>query len=104
MLKIRKGDSVLIQLGKDRGKTGSVERVLTKNKKVVIKGLNMYKRHIRKMQGIEGGIIELAKPMDLSNIALVCPNCKKPTRVAFKVESESKVRVCKKCGKEIGGK
>lgn len=101
MNKIKKGDNVKILLGKDSGKTGTVDRVLTKVGKVVVGGANVYKRAVKRMNNQEGGIIELVKPMDISNIALVCPACKKPTRVGFKIEGNDKVRVCRKCGKEI---
>lgn len=100
-MKIKKGDNVQIMLGKDNGKTGSVEQVFSKSGKVLVQGINQYKRHVRSMQGIEGGVVTLSKPVDVSNVALVCPNCKKPTRVGFKIEGGDKNRVCKKCGKEI---
>lgn len=100
-MKIKKGDSVQILLGKDRGKSGKVLRVAFKEGKVWVEGLNMYKRHIRKVGQTEGGIIGIAKPLGLSNVALVCSHCKKPTRVGYKVEGNVKVRVCKKCKEEI---
>jgi large subunit ribosomal protein L24 len=102
MNKLKKGDTVQILLGKDRGKSGQIERVLTKKEQIVVGGLNVYKRHVKGRMGIEGGIIDLVKPMNLSNVALICPNCKKMTRVGFKVTDSGKMRVCKKCGKEIG--
>jgi large subunit ribosomal protein L24 len=102
MLKIHKGDNVQITNGKDRGKSGEVERILTKEHKLIVTGRNVYKRHVKSRQGIEGGIIDIVKPVDVSDVALICPNCKKPTRVGFKIEADSKIRVCRKCGKEIG--
>ena len=101
MYKIRKGDEVKVMLGKDNGRTGIVERILAKNGKVLVAGINQYKRHVRKVQDTEGGVITITKPVNLSNVELVCPSCKKATRVGFKVEGEGKVRMCKKCGKEI---
>lgn len=101
MQKIHKGDNVQVTVGKDKGRTGSVERVLAKEGKVFVGGVNMFKRHVRKMGDHEGGIIDLIKPLDISKISLVCPNCKKMTRVGFKITDNGKVRVCKKCGKEI---
>lgn len=100
-MRIKKGDKVKILLGKDSGKTGEVKLVLGKEKRVFVEGVNMFKRHVRKMEGIEGGIIDLPKSLDLSNVMLVCPNCNKPTRVGLKITGKEKVRVCKKCGKEI---
>lgn len=99
--KIKKGDKVQILLGKDRGKTGSVEHVNLKVGKAFLPGLNVYKRHVRKYREIKGGIIDLSKSVNLSNLGLICPNCNKVTRVGFKYEGDLKVRVCKKCKKEI---
>ncbi len=103
-MKIKKGDKVKILLGKDSGKEGTVEYVIVKSKKVFVSGANLYKRHVRKMQGVEGGIIDLPKPMDVSNVSLVCPNCKKVAKIGFKMEKGLKARICRKCKKEIGGK
>ncbi|MFH1535853.1 MAG: 50S ribosomal protein L24 [Patescibacteria group bacterium] len=91
-MKIKKGDKVKILLGKDRGKEGKVEYVMAKRNRVFVGGVNMYKRHVRKHGQVEGGIIDIPKSLDMSNVALVCLNCKKTTR---------NVRICKKCGKEI---
>jgi large subunit ribosomal protein L24 len=101
MQKIKKGDQVKIMLGKDNGKTGTVERVLAKEGRVAVGGVNVYKRHVRGREGIKGGVIDLSKPVDISNVMLVCPECKKPTRVGFKITDNGKMRVCRKCGKEI---
>lgn len=100
-MKIKKGDNVQIILGKDRGKKGIVELVNGKDKKVFVGGANLYKRHVRKQGTIEGGIIDLPKPLDISNISLVCPNCKKLTRVGYSLVDKKKIRICKKCKKEI---
>lgn len=100
-MKIKKGDMVKILLGKDQGKTGKVSRVLNKKNKVLVEGVNVYKRHVRKMGKAEGGIIEINKPLDISNVALFCPACKKETRIGFKMEGTEKLRVCKKCKEEI---
>lgn len=100
MLKIKKGDNVQVLLGKDRDKTGLVEKVLTKEGKLLITGINSFKRHVKKQGEIEGGIVTLIKPVQASNVALVCPKCKKPTRVGFSIAGKDKKRICKKC-KEI---
>lgn len=99
-LKIKRGDQVQLLLGKDRGRSGKVLRVDPKAGRVLIEGLNTFKRHVKKMQGVEGGIIDIAKPVNISNVALVCPKCKKLTRVGFKIDGTSKLRICKKC-KEV---
>ena len=100
-MKIKKGDKVKILLGKDRGKEGTVEYVIPKEKKVFVSGANLYKRHVRKQGNIEGGIINIPKPMNVSNVALICPNCKKITRVGYKIVGKEKLRICKKCKKEV---
>lgn len=101
MKKIHKGDTVQILLGKDRGKTGAIEKVLPKKDRVVVAGINLYKRHIKKQGGVDGGIIDIVKPVNISNVALVCPKCKKATRVGFLIKDGVKKRVCKKCQGEI---
>jgi large subunit ribosomal protein L24 len=101
MLKIHKNDEVKILIGKDAGKSGKVVRILPNERKVWVEGINMYKRHVKKTQGMEGGVIDISKPVDISNVALVCPKCKKETRVGFKVDGSSKLRVCRKCQEVI---
>lgn len=100
-MKIKKGDTVKVLLGKDRGKEGQVEKVFAKEGKVIMLGINVYKRHVKKQGEIKGGILDIAKPLYISNVALICPNCKKVTRVGFKQQGDSKIRICKKCGKGI---
>jgi len=101
MQRIKKGDTVKVLLGKDNGKTGAVERTLPKEGRIFVSGVNMFKRHIKKTGQNEGGVIDVMKSMNLSNVILVCPNCKKGARVGFKIEGKVKSRICKKCGKEI---
>ena len=100
-LKIRKGDKVKILLGKDRGKEGTVELIRASDKRVFVGGVNLYKRHVKKMGDVEGGIIDIPKSLHVSNVGLICPNCKKLTRVAYKIDKTGKMRICKKCKKEI---
>lgn len=99
--KIKKGDNVQVLLGKDRGKKGKVEKVLNKKGKVFVAGVNLYKRHVKKHGQTEGGVIELLKPLNVSNVAVICPSCTKATRIGFKFEGDEKIRVCKKCGKVV---
>lgn len=103
-MKIKKNDEVKILTGKDRGKTGKVLHAFTKTGKVMVEGINMYKRHIRKNGQMEGGVIDLAKPLNISNVALVCPGCKKVSRVGFKIEGKEKMRVCLKCKEVLDAK
>ena len=97
-MKLKKGDTVIISAGKDRGKQGQVERVFVKEGTILVPGLNMYKKH-KKSQGENkpGEILNLSRPYTISKVALVCPKCKQPTRVGFKWENDKKVRVCRKC-------
>lgn len=100
-MKLKKGDKVKVLLGKDRGKEGTVEFVRGKEERVFVSGVNMYKRHVKKVQNMEGGILDIPKSLDVSNVALICPNCKKVTRIGYKTVGSEKLRVCRKCQKEI---
>src|ERR687892_1987971 len=104
-MNVRRGDTVLVLAGKDRGKRGTVERV-EKTKRgfgVVIPGINMAKRHQRARSRTQtAGIIDLPVPLHVSNVQVVCPRCNKPTRVAVQIRDDgSKVRACKNCGEQI---
>lgn len=102
MLKIKKGDNVEIIAGKDRGKRGEVIAVFPSNGTVTVKKLNMVTRHKKARQvGQKGERITVEAPIDMSNVAVVCPHTDKPTRVGFVVKEGVKVRVSKKSGKEI---
>jgi large subunit ribosomal protein L24 len=102
-LKIRKGDRVRVLTGKDRGKEGEVMRALPRKGKVIVDGVNVAKKSQRPTQTTkQGGIIDKDMPLPVSNVALVCPSCGKPTRVGYRFDgSGAKVRTCKKCGGEI---
>jgi large subunit ribosomal protein L24 len=102
-LKIRKGDRVRVLSGKDRGKEGEVTRALPREGKVIVEGVNIARKSQRPTRTTQqGGIIDKDMPIQVSNVALVCPACGKPTRVGYKIDaSGSKARVCKKCGGEI---
>lgn len=98
-MKIRKNDTVIALAGKDKGKTGKVLRVLPKSNKAIVEGINFIKKHMRKTrQDQEGGVIQKENPMRISNIALVCKSCNRPTRLSLtRLSDGSKSRVCKKC-------
>jgi large subunit ribosomal protein L24 len=101
-MKIKKGDNVLIIKGKDRGKSGKVIKALPRENKVVIEGLNLVKKHIKpRKQGEKGKIIEIPRPIYVSNVKLICPNCNKATKIGYKIEGEEKFRICKKCQSKI---
>ena len=101
-MKLKKGDTVKVVKGKDGGKSGKVEKIFSKEGKVLIEGVNQYKRHVKaKMPGQKSEIITLTKPLSVANVLLVCPHCKKPARVGYKMLKEDKVRICKKCVGEV---
>jgi large subunit ribosomal protein L24 len=104
-MNVRRGDTVVVLAGKDRGKRGTVDRV-HKTKRgfgVVVPGINMAKRHQRaRSRTQQAGIIDLPVPIHVSNVQVVCPRCNKPTRVAHAVlEGGGRMRVCKQCGEQI---
>lgn len=97
-MKFHKGDEVIITSGKDKGKKGKIEKILTKRAQVVLPGLNVYKRHLKKRdEKNPGGIVEFSRPLPYGNIALLCPKCGKATRIGFKISQDKKIRVCRKC-------
>ncbi len=101
MDKIRKGDTVEVLAGNDRGKRGQVHSVQPKDGTGIVSGIHLIKKHQRRTGDVrtQAGIIEREGPIQLSNVALVCKNCGKPTRVGFKeFEDGTKTRICTKCG------
>ncbi|SHE35332.1 LSU ribosomal protein L24P [Ferrithrix thermotolerans DSM 19514] len=101
-MKIKKGDKVRIIAGKDRGQEGEVVRVLPKESRVVVAGVNVAKRHTKPTSATtQGGIIDKAMPMHVSNVAMLCSKCG-PTRVGYSMDADGKKsRVCAKCGAEL---
>ena len=101
-MNIKKGDTVQVLSGKDKGKTGEVLQVIPKNEKVIVKGVNIRKKHVKpRKKGEEGGIISVECAIHSSKVNVVCPKCNKATRVGYTVEKDEKIRVCKKCGAKI---
>lgn len=106
-MKLRVGDEILVAVGKDKGRQGKVEKVFPKENLVLIPNVNVYKRHQKGMPGTgrQGGIIEFSRPLPVGNVRLVCPNCGKKTRIGFQILKDGeKVRICKKCGRQIDKK
>lgn len=103
MKSIKKGDTVKVISGKDRGKTGKVLRVFPADNKIIVENINIKKKRQRpKKQGEKGQTVQVASPFDISNVMLVCPSCKKPTRKAVLLRQDgSRVRSCKKCKAEL---
>ena len=101
-MKIKTGDQVSIVIGKDSGKKGTVQKVFSKEAKVLVEGINQYKRHLKsRTPGQKSEIITLTKPLSVANVQLICPKCNKLTRVGYKILKDEKVRVCKKCSAEL---
>ncbi len=101
-MKIKKKDNVKMIVGKDSGKSGLVEAVFHDQNKIVIKGIHILKKHIKPSQkNPQGGIIDINKKIDVSDVMLICPNCGKPTRIGQKVENDKKIRICKKCKQSV---
>ncbi len=101
-MKLRKGDTVKVLSGNDKGKTGEILEVIPKTEKIIVKGINIRKKSVKpRRQGEQGGIIPSEASIHSSKVALVCPKCGKATRVGYTVEKDEKVRVCKKCGAKI---
>lgn len=97
-LKIHKGDTVVMLGGKDRGKKGKILSVSPRDRKIVVEGLNLIKKHTRaRQQGQKGQIISKERFVSSSSVALVCPSCGKPTRVGFHLAGKEKTRICRKC-------
>lgn len=103
MQKIRKGDNVVVLTGKDKGRSGAVLKVIPKEGRALVAGINVVKRHQKQSQTTEAGIITKEAPIQLSNLAVADPKDGKPTRVGFKVVDDKKVRVAKRSGEVIDG-
>jgi large subunit ribosomal protein L24 len=104
-LHIHRNDTVKVLSGTDRGKTGRVLRVFPDKGTILVEHVRVVKKTVSSKQGqrTKGGIAEQESPIDVSNVMLVCPNCG-PVRVGYKVEGDSKVRICKKCGQTLATK
>jgi large subunit ribosomal protein L24 len=100
-MKLKKGDRVQVIAGKDLGKQGEVTRVLRERDKVIVDGVNVAKRHQRATKAtMQGGIIDKDMPIHVSNVAIVCSSCG-PTRIGYRFDGPDKVRVCRKCEKDL---
>ena len=101
-MSIKKGDTVVVLSGKDKGKQGVVLEAMPESRKVIVEKINVATRHQKpRTQGEQGGIVKKEAPIYACKVMRVCPKCNKPTRPASKVVDGKRVRVCKKCGAEI---
>ena len=100
--KIHKDDTVQVLAGKDKGKQGKVVRVVSKKDAVIVSGVNMVKKAMkRRSQQDAGGIAEVEAPIHISNVGIVCPKCKRPVKIGYKLDGDKKIRVCRKCGEAL---
>ena len=101
-MKLKVNDTVQIVIGKDKGKKGKITKVFPKKDKVIVEGMNQYKRHIKKQNDKNpGGVVEIERPLDIAKVQLICSSCKKLTRIGYKVTKTNKTRVCKKCQAQL---
>lgn len=98
-MKIKKGDNIIVIAGKDKGKTGKVERIISKTNRVLVAGVNVVKRHQRTRGKTKGQIVDKAMPIHISNVMVAAGG--KPSRVGFEMKGDKKVRIARKTGKEI---
>jgi len=97
-MRIKKNDNVAVIAGKDRGKTGVIERVFPEDNKVVVTGIAVYKKSVKPTRSApKGGIVEINAKINASNVAIICPSCSKQTRIGYSERGDKKIRVCKKC-------
>lgn len=101
-MKIKKGDKVKVIAGRDEGRDGVVEKVFEKSNAVVIPGINIYKKHIKKNEQMpQGGVVEIPRPLNISKVMLICPKCGKTARVGYEIKGNKKSRICKQCKSQI---
>ena len=97
-MKLKKGDTIKILSGKDRSKTGKVLTVDMEKSKVIVEGINVFKKHVRpKREGEKGEIVSVPRPLNASNVMIICPNCSKAAKIGYSVEGKTKTRICRKC-------
>jgi large subunit ribosomal protein L24 len=101
-MKLHKGDTVIITGGKDKGRKGKIEKIFPDIASVLVPGINMYKRHMKKRdQEHPGGIIDKSRPIPVAMVALICPKCNQATRVGYLVNKDEKIRICRKCEQSL---
>lgn len=98
-MKLKTGDQIIVLRGKDKGRKGKIQKVYPKKRKVLIPGINVYKKHLKpRGEGKPGGIIDKVLPLPIANVALICPKCNQSSRVGYQLTKGEKQRICKKCG------
>ena len=101
-MKLKKGDNVIVLSGNDKGKTGEVLEIIPSTQKVIVKGINIRKKHVKpRKAGEEAPTVASEYPIHSSKVNVVCPKCGKASKIGYKIEDGKKVRVCKKCGANL---
>ena len=101
-MKLHKGDQILVTGGKDKGSKGKVDRIFEENQTVLVAGVNMYKRHLKRRDDKNpGGMVDLPRPLSVGKVALICPKCKQPTRIGYEITAKGKKRICRKCKQSL---
>lgn len=101
-MKVKKGDTVLIITGKDKGRTAKILKSLPKDRMILVEGMNLKSKSVKpKKQGEKGQIVKIPLPIKASNVKFLCPKCAKPARIGYKIEKGKKFRICKKCKSEV---
>lgn len=100
-MKLRNGDEVQVLQGKDKGRKGKIEKVFRKKNQILVSGINIFKKNVKRSGNTPGGIIDITKPINVSKVILVCPKCHLSSKIEIGVRSNKKVRVCRKCKQEI---
>ena len=101
-MKFKKGDTIIVTAGKDKGRKGKIEKTFVSLGKVLVPGVNMYKRHVKKRdEKNPGGIVDKSRPLPTGNVALVCPKCNQPTRIGYLMTKNKKIRICRKCEQAV---
>ncbi len=99
---IKKGDNIIVLSGKDKGKQATVVDIMRDKDRVLIEGVNVFKKHQRpRQEGKKGQVVERAMPLHLSNVAVYCSKCKKGARLAVKMDGDKKLRVCRTCDSKL---
>jgi large subunit ribosomal protein L24 len=101
-MKLHKGDQILVTAGKDKGSKGKIDRIFAEDQTVLVAGVNMYKRHLKRRDDKNpGGMVDLPRPLSVGKVALLCPKCKQPTRIGYEITTKGKKRICRKCKQSI---
>ena len=103
MLRIKKNDIVMVTSGKDKGKTGKIIRVFAQEGRVLVEGINLVKKHVRRTrEDQKGGVIQIERPVSASNVMPFCKNCNRPVRIGVNINKDTtKSRICKRCKQNI---